>query len=121
MRPLIGVAAALLQYVMFIEHPVLSLYPRIVDGALGGGAFALGLLVTNLAMAMRFPYTAAFATATLYLSEAALASPMLRGLLPLPELPQPDPWLGAASVLLMIAASAGGYTGLIWPPLQRLP
>jgi hypothetical protein len=111
MRPFIGAAAAVLQYLMFVGHPVLSLYPRLVDGALGGGAFAAVLLALNLAVAMRFPYTAAFSTATLYLAEAVLASPLLRTLLPLPELPAPDIWLGAAAVLLLVAASARGLHG----------
>jgi len=111
MRPFIGAAAAVLQYLMFLRHPVLSLYPRLVDGALGEGAFAAVLLVLNLAVAMRFPYTAAFSTATLYLAEAALASPFLRSLLPLPELPTPDLWLGVSTVLLLIAASARGLHG----------
>ncbi len=111
MRPFIGVAAAVLQYLMFVGHPVLSLYPRLVDGALGEGVFAAVLLALNLAVATRFPYTTAFSTATLYLAEATLASPLLRSLLPLPELPTPDLWLGVSAVLLLIAASARGLHG----------
>jgi len=111
MRPFIGAAAAVLQHLMFVGHPVLSLYPRLVDGALGEGVFAAVLLALNLAVAVRFPYTAAFSTATFYLAEAVLASPLLRSLLPLPELPTPDLWLGVSAVLLLIAASARGLHG----------
>jgi hypothetical protein len=90
MKPLIGGASAALQYLMFINHPILSLYPRLIDGALGQGAFAAVILLLNLAASIRSPYTAAFSATTLYLAESALSSPILRALLPLPELPQPD-------------------------------
>ncbi|MCX8137631.1 hypothetical protein [Pyrobaculum aerophilum] len=112
MRPVIGVLAGILQYFMFASHPVLSLYPRAVDGALGQGAFAAVLLLVNLAVSLRHPYTSAFSALTLYLAEVALSSPVLRLFIPLPELPAPDVTYGAASVLLLIAASAEGLLGL---------
>jgi len=62
--------------------PVLSLYPRLLDGALSRCALVAVLLTLNLAVAMRFPYTAALSTATLYLAEAVLASPSSEPLCP---------------------------------------
>ncbi|MEZ0318993.1 MAG: hypothetical protein ABWK05_03235 [Pyrobaculum sp.] len=113
MNPLVGLASALLQYYLFATHPVLRIYPHILDAALGPGAFAALLLAANILLSTRHPYTSAFTTLTLYLSEVALSSPPLRLLLPLPELPQPDAWTGAAAVLLLIAASAKGLHGAL--------
>ncbi|AET31726.1 hypothetical protein [Pyrobaculum ferrireducens] len=112
MRPIIGALSGVLQYMMFSAHPILSIYPRSVDGALGQGAFAALLIVVNLAVSTRYPYTSAFSTLTLYLAEAALSSPTLRLALPLPELPPPDTALGVAAVLLLVASSAEGIHGL---------
>lgn len=113
MSPLIGLASALLQYYLFATHPVLRIYPNALDSALGPGTFAGFLLLANILLSTRRPYTSAFTTLTLYLSAAALSSPLLRLLLPLPELPQPDTWAGALAVLLVIAASAEGLHGAL--------
>lgn len=92
--------------------PVLSLYPRLLDGALSRCALVAVLLALNLAVAMRFPYTAAFSTATLYLAEAVLASPPPQNPSALPEQPAPDIRLGAAAFHPLVAASARGLHGV---------
>jgi hypothetical protein len=90
---------------------VLSLYPRLLDGALSRCALVAVLLTLNLAVAMRFPYTAALSTATLYLAEAVLASPP-QNPSALPEQPAPDIRLGAAAFHPLVAASARGLHGV---------
>ena len=97
MRPLYGLATAAVQYVLFVGHPILSIYPRALDHWASPGAFAAFLLIINLALSLKRPYTAAFATLVLYLAEAALASPTLRLFVALPEVPPPSPWLGLAA------------------------
>lgn len=112
MRPLLGVIAGVLQYLMFAGHPILQIYPRLIDSAFGQGVFAAIVILANLATAWRYPQTAAYTTLALYLAEVALASPLVRSSAPLPELQPPDVSQGVATVLLSIAASAKGSQGL---------
>jgi len=112
MRPLYGLATAAVQYVLFVGHPILSIYPRALDHWAGPGAFAAFLLLINLALSLKRPYTAAFATLVLYLAEAALTSPTLRLFVALPEVPPPSPWLGLAAALLTVATAVEGAHGL---------
>ena len=112
MRPLVGVASALLQYALFADHPLLRIYPTLADSALGPGSFAFLLLLINAAASMRNPRAPALAALLVYLAEVALASPTLRAHLPLPQLPEPNPLMGILAVLLVIAASARGLHGL---------
>lgn len=112
MKLLIGIVSALLQYQLFAAHPILRLYPSLVDGAAGPGAFAGVLLLTNIAIAARHPQTSATTALMLYIAEAALASPLVHAIAPLPQLPPPDLWLGAAAVLVTVASAAGGAHGI---------
>lgn len=107
----VGILAGVIQYLIFAGHPVLSIYPRLIDGALGGGVFAALLLLLNTAASTKYPTTSALATLGLYLASAALSSPVLRSVAPLPELPPPATELGVASALLFIAATARGLYG----------
>lgn len=112
MNLLIGVVSALLQYQLFAAHPILRLYPTLVDGSVAPGTFAGVLLLINTALAARHPQTSAATTLMIYLAEVALASPLIQVFVPLPQLPPPDLWLGVAAVLVSVASVAGGLHGV---------
>jgi len=94
-----GLLGGALIYLMTYDHPILRIYPTVIDGILGEGAYLVILLTLSGLANARTPAVAPLAAFVLYLSEVFLSSILLRT-------PRPLVYYGVASLLLFMTSRA---------------